>query len=43
MAIPVGMIRAIEDIRTNFDVSVNYLRGFISSSNNPELQHVAGF
>jgi hypothetical protein len=43
MAIPVGTIRAIEDLRTDFDASVNYLRAFISSSNESEVRNVAGF
>jgi hypothetical protein len=44
LSIPVGTIRSIEDLRTDFDASVNYyLRDFISSSNYPESRYVAGF
>jgi hypothetical protein len=42
MAIPVGMLKALEDLRTDFDGSVNYLRAFISSSIEPEVRNVAG-
>jgi hypothetical protein len=43
MALPVGNIQPIEDLRTDFDASVNYMRAYISSSNDPDVQNVAGF
>jgi hypothetical protein len=42
MAIPVGTILAIEDLRTDFDVSVSYLCVFISLPNEPEVRNAAG-
>jgi hypothetical protein len=38
MALPVGTIQPIEDLRIDFDASVNYMRAYISSSNDPDVQ-----
>jgi hypothetical protein len=43
MAVPVATIRALEPLRSDFDASVNYLRAFISNSNEQEIRNVAGF
>jgi hypothetical protein len=42
MEIPIGTIQAIEDLRTDFYASVNYLRAFISISNDSEVRNNSG-
>ncbi len=41
MAVPVATIRAQENLRMNFDASVNYLRTFLASSDMAETRNVA--
>jgi hypothetical protein len=43
MAVPVATIRAQDNLRTDFDASVNYLRSFIISSELGELRNIAAF
>jgi hypothetical protein len=43
MAVATAAIRAIDDLRTDFDASVNYLRAYITSSGEHEVRNVSGF
>jgi hypothetical protein len=42
MAVPCATVRAHDTLRTDFDACVNYLRAFISSSNDQDVRNIAG-